>query len=192
MNCKIIKTFAVSGIAVASLLSSFCTSTVKAADSEDKPIGWFPIQLALTDPLQIVPKTWDIYGVRINIIYSENNNVGFADIGIVNRTAGNQAGFQVGAVINRVEKNVSGIQVGSIMNSCGKNSMVEGLQLGAVNTSGDVTGLQLGVFNRSETIEGLQLGVINSTNSLDGVQFGLINLNSGGPLKFMLLLNFGF
>ena len=193
MIYKIKKAFAVSGVAVASMLLSSCASTDKIADSDGKTApGWFPIQLALTDPIQVVPKTWDIYGVRINLIYSENNNVGFADIGLVNRSAGSQTGFQVGAVLNRVEKNVSGIQIASIMNTCGKNSMVEGLQLGSVNISGDVTGLQLGAFNRSGTMEGLQLGVVNTTNSLDGVQFGLINLNSNGPVKFMPLLNFGF
>jgi hypothetical protein len=169
-------------------------SVAKAADGEGEKgtAYWTPVQLALATPIQIVPKTWDVKGFRLGVIYSYNNDVGFLDAGIVNRTAGDEIGIQIGGIMNRVEGNVSGIQIAGIVNSVGGNSLVEGMQIACMNTVGDVSGLQTGVVNHSKTMQGVQIGVFNLTNELDGLQIGVINLNTSGSIPFMPLLNFGF
>jgi hypothetical protein len=57
-----------------------------------------PIQLALFDPIQIVPSNESISGVRLNLIYSKNANVTGFDVGLVNVTTGKEVGVQWGGV----------------------------------------------------------------------------------------------
>ena len=55
-----------------------------------------PIQLALFNPIQIVPEGESVNGIRLNLIYTKNANVTGFDMGLVNQTTGSQAWCTVG------------------------------------------------------------------------------------------------
>lgn len=151
-----------------------------------------PVQIAFATPIQFFPSTWDVAGLRLDLIYGNNHNVGFVDVGLVNVTRDRQTGVQVGGLLNLVQGEMSGIQVGGILNTAGDTSVMQGLQVSCVNVAGDASGLQVGVFNRTNTVQGMQIGVINVAEELDGLQIGLVNCNTKGAVPFMPILNFGF
>lgn len=181
--------FAIAG----SVLLGALAVRAEGENGTTEAVYWTPIQLSLATPMQIAPKAWDVKGLRLGIIYSDNRDVGFIDVtGLVNRTTGDETGIQIGGILNRVEGNVSGIQIAGIVNSVGSNSLVEGAQIACMNMAGDVSGVQIGAINQAGTMQGVQIGVINVTRELSGLQIGLININKSGEIPFLPIVNFGF
>jgi hypothetical protein len=135
-----------------------------------------PIQLALFNPIQIVPEGEPVNGIRLNLIYTKNTNVTGFDMGLVNQTTGSQLGVQWGGV-NITDGGFSGWQAGFV--NISKGSSV-GLQSSWVNYhSGNFNGLQFSIVNYAATLEGLQLGLINI-------------IGSGGFLPVFPIFNFDF
>ena len=135
-----------------------------------------PFQLSLFDPIQIVPNSESISGIRLNLIYSKNVNVTGFDWGLVNVTTGKELGVQWGGV-NITEGGCTGWQAGFVNVSHGD---FVGLQTSWVNYHG-------GYFN------GLQFSIVNYTETLKGLQLGLINIiGKGGFLPVFPIFNFNF
>jgi hypothetical protein len=135
-----------------------------------------PFQLSLFDPIQIVPNSESISGIRLNLIYSMNVNVTGFDWGLVNVTTGKELGVQWGGV-NITEGGCTGWQAGFVNVSHGD---FVGLQTSWVNYHG-------GYFN------GLQFSIVNYTETLKGLQLGLINIiGKGGFLPVFPIFNFDF
>ena len=190
-------------LAACFLWSCFCVASTVRADWD-----WTPIQLSLAAPAQLVPQDWDVYGLRLGVIYSENRNVGGIDIGMFNCTTKHGSGFGLGVLWNDVNGEFKGIQVSGICNSVygdnlgvqiagvvnkmGDDSLFKGIQIGVVNLAADMDGVQLGLLNCGVKNQGLQIGVINVTETLAGIQIGLVNVNAAGPLLWCPILNVGF
>lgn len=153
-----------------------------------------PFQISVATPIQLFPETWDVAGLRLNLIQGRNHSTGFIDIGLLNQTAERQVGLQVGALWNGVGGEMTGIQVAGILNATGGSYLTQGVQVACVNSGGDTTGLQVGVFNHtSGTMAGLQVGLVNVCGAgLTGIQIGLINMNTHGPVPFFPILNVGY
>ena len=135
-----------------------------------------PIQLSLFNPIQIVPESESVSGLRFNLIYGKNANVTGLDLGLVNQSTGIQNGVQWGGV-NLTDGGVTGWQSGFVNVSKG-NSV--GLQTGVVNHhQGHFHGLQFSIVNYAATLKGLQLGIINI-------------IGEGGFLPVFPLFNFDF
>ncbi len=135
-----------------------------------------PIQLSLFNPVQIVPETNSVTGLRLSLLYGKNVNVSGLDVGLVNVTTGNQVGLQYG-VVGYNEGNFNGWQDNLV--SMTKGNLM-GLQTGAVNyTAGKTSGLQIAIVNYSATMNGLQLGLINI-------------IGKGGFLPIFPIFNFCF
>lgn len=136
-----------------------------------------PFQLALFDPIQIVPSNESINGIRINFIYSKNANITGLDVGLVNVTTGKQLGVQWGAV-DITEGGFTGWQGGWIVNI----------------SKGDFVGLQTAFVNyHGAHFNGLQFSLVNYAATLEGLQLGLINIiGSGGFLPVFPIFNFDF
>lgn len=177
---------------LAFIMSCLWTAIGAVATEPQETPYWTPLQLSLATPVQIVPAAWDVMGLRLNVIYGDNHDVGVLDVGLVNRTTGRQTGMQIGGIMNRVEGSASGIQLAGIVNSVSGNSMVEGAQVACMNTVGDGSGLQIGIVNHARTMQGVQVGLINLTSELSGLQVGLINWNEHGTVQLLPLLNVGF
>jgi hypothetical protein len=181
-------------LCTAACLLLWFTGCATSGDPDAASKRFTPVQVALVPGVQAAPASWDVMGLRLNIIGGKNDNVGFLDLGLLNFTTGDESALQIGGILNRVDGSASGVQIAGILNSVGKSGAVDGIQIAAVNNAAgcDVSGAQIGVFNHSGSMQGLQLGLINFGQNLDGIQIGLININKRGRIPFLPLINFGF
>lgn len=150
----------------ASLLAALAAGApARAADK--------PIQLAVFDPVQLVPDTQSVSGLRLTLVYSRNVDV---------------TGFDYSFIATHTTRNFRGVQIAPV-NIVGQNMV--GLQWGWVGlTGGTVHGAQLGIFNKAKRVEGLQLGLVNMTGTIHGLQIGLVNvIEQGGWLPVMVIVN---
>ena len=137
-----------------------------------------PIQLAVFNPIQLVPEEESITGARLSLFYTVNEDVtGLSLVWLgVNRATGDVKGIEWG-LGNWVEGSCYGWQAG-ILNYTGKRFV--GLQYGMVNIAGgDFTGLQWGFVNWTEGfMHGAQFGVVNvSKNQSAGIDLGIVNFS---------------
>ncbi len=149
-----------------------------------------PIQLALFNPVQIVPENEGVSVVRLNLIYSVNRSVKYVDLGLVNvTTGGTSSGVQWAAVgINK--GSFTGWQAGAVSVTQGAFT---GLQQGWFTSAGQGEGLQWGLVNTATYWNGLQLGLVNYAQRLHGVQIGLVNIiKTGGQFPFFPIVNWSF
>jgi hypothetical protein len=133
-----------------------------------------PVQLALFNPVQIVPEDESISGFRLSLIYGRNANVGGFDWGFVTKTTGNFSGVQWGFV-GLVDGNAEGWQDNFVS-----------------ITKGSFQGLQMGFYSSANSFKGLQFSVINMAGSMKGIQLGLLNfIKEGGFMPFFPIINWG-
>lgn len=138
------------------------------------------LQLALFNPIQMVPEEQSIRGISLDLCYVINKDVAGFSLTLlgVNRVTGDMNGVEWG-IGNWVEGSAYGWQSG-IVNHAGKRFV--GLQGAVVNvTEGDVTGVQMGLVNWAEGyVHGVQAGVVNiSKGTSVGANLGLVNSNEG-------------
>jgi hypothetical protein len=144
-----------------------------------------PIQIALFNPVQIVPEDEAIRGVRLNILYGKNTWVRGLDVGLVNHTTdGISKGIQAGlinlaesdflgwqpGVVNIIEGEFLGLQ-GGFWAPFNQIDGGEGAQIGIVNVARDMSGFMLGLVNYAENMYGLQIGLVNIIENKDGFPF---------------------
>lgn len=152
--------------------------------------GTSPIQIALVTPVQIVPATRAVAGVRLDLLYGRNTYVKGLDIGLVNHsTQGVSQGLQYG-LVNIVNGDFQGWEDGAVNVTEGH---FEGFQSGGVNVLGDGGGFQWGIVNHAQRLSGLQLGIVNYAARLHGLQIGLVNIIAhGGALPVLPIVNWSF
>lgn len=139
-----------------------------------------PVQLALFNPVQLVPENESIKGISLGLIYAANKDVtGFSWVFFgVNKATGDVKGVELG-LGNWVEGLFNGWQDGFV-NYTGTRFV--GLQSGIVSvTKGDFTGAQLGAVNWAEGfVHGTQMGLFNySIGRFIGFQGGAVNVAKG-------------
>jgi hypothetical protein len=149
-----------------------------------------PVQVALFAPIQIVPQTKPVKGLRIDFIYGANTTMTGLDLGLVNRNTGtgHSGGFQWG-LVNMNHGSFTGWQASFVGVTEGK---FEGLQSGFVNLAHESEGLQWGGVNSSWSHHGLQLAIVNYARHINGVQVGLVNIIAqGGQFPVFPIVNWG-
>ncbi len=144
-----------------------------------------PVQLSLFNPVQIVPESESVSGVRLNLIYGANQDVQGLDLGLVNHTHGSETAFMWGGV-NLVEKDFLGYQNSWINITNGKFT---GFAWGLFNQAEEGNGLQLGLVNVTQHMHGVQVGVVNMTQTMHGLQVGVGNVIQQGKMKFLPIVN---
>ena len=85
-----------------------------------------PLMISVVDPVQIPQYTWDVMGLRINLIYGSCHTMTGLDIGLVN-SCERLRGLQIG-IVNTVD-------------------LMKGLQIGVVNHANRAVGVQIGLIN---------------------------------------------
>ncbi len=118
----------------------------------------------------------DVVGLQMAGIsnYNFRNLKGSQFAGISNHTLGFVDGLQMSGILNYC-RSFSGAQFSGLLNY---NNRSRGLQLaGLANISGQINGAQIsGLLNRGKVVDGVQLGVVNSTDTIIGFQVSaLIN-----------------
>ncbi|HWP09318.1 MAG TPA: hypothetical protein VNN72_26425 [Polyangiaceae bacterium] len=138
-----------------------------------------PFSAGVFDPVQIVPSSEGIKGVRLSLFYGNNTTL---------------TGFDfVFLGVNRLKSDMKGVQMGLVNWTEGGEQA--GAQLGLVSlTGGQFKGAQLGwAFNYAKEVTGLQLGVVNYAERLNkGLQLGLVNIAKNGFLPVFVIVNFNF
>jgi hypothetical protein len=132
--------------------------------------GWSALQLGWHAPAQTVRKEIPVYGLKLNLIQSENNVVRGADLGFIS-DIGEMKGVQVN-FINSVSTSFHGIQLG-LSNSLDASATGEEEQASMLGKS---RGLHLGiVLNHSEAMDqiGAELAFIANIHGHDNVFKGL-------------------
>jgi hypothetical protein len=164
-------------LAFSSLLASLCGAaelgrTVppvvqgpRAARGGTNPAVGF--QIALFEPVQAFPRTHDVQGVRLNLLYGRNSSVRGLDFGVVNGVDRDFAGAQIG-IHNSFGAAEEGCFQFGLMNTGGS---FRGMQMGAINMAGNASGLQLGLLNMCDTMQGIQVGVLNFIFKGDNLLF---------------------
>lgn len=168
------------------------------------------LELGFLSPMQLQSPNTDIQGVRLGLIYTDNDDVEGLDFNIIANSKRNFTGLSLGSfydetkgdftgiripwfffiAYNRVEGNLTGIQLGGVNHVQGN---MQGLQVGIINLTQTATGLQIGGFNKSNYFKGLQLGFVNYARRLDGLQIGLINIADNSEVCEVLpLVNWNF
>ena len=173
-----------------------------------------PLAVSIFPPVQFPGDSFDITGLRLDVLWGVHNSVyGFDLGGIGNETKTAMAGIQLAGVFNynqgsataigvqaagianvNIQKaHVVGLQVALFNGNYAESSLL-GVQAGVVNMSSftSMTGVQVGLFNTAGSVQGIQIGLINKARALHGLQIGLANFNQGGPFAVTPILNVGF
>jgi hypothetical protein len=154
--------------------------------------GYTPFMLSLVTPAQVPPATWDVGGLRLNLLYGECRNFAGLDIsGIAGRTRGRSDGILLALGANVVHGDGTSLAIAPVNYMEGSYA---GLQIGAVNVAAarpnaEAAAWQIGVFNHADFIRGFQLGVINHADSMIGLQLGLVNVIQNKDLPFLPIIN---
>jgi hypothetical protein len=163
--------------------------TLAAETPTTEPTPFSPLMFSLIAPAQVPSPDWDVYGLRINVIYGACRDLYGFDVGLVNHVKGTTKALQVNAIANISDGPALGFQAG-LVNTAG--STFTGLQIGAVNYAERASALQIGAFNGADHVDGLQIGVINVTRTMLGVQIGLVNVIQDNDMPFVPVINFYF
>jgi len=149
--------------------------------------GYTPFMLSLVSPLQVPPRSFDVGGFRLSIIYGECVNFDGLDIGLVGRAVGHGNGLFINGLATIVDGDSLGWQISGVANYVKGN--FSGLQIAPVNYCTAGQSFQFGFYNGADHIEGFQLGVINMTRTMIGMQIGLFNIIQNNDVPFLPLFN---
>jgi hypothetical protein len=150
------------------------------------------LQLSVIEPVQLFPKTYDVYGLRFNLVEGKNYDVCGLDLGLSNQVVGDMIGAQIGALWNynlaeyledysrTQQPRVSWTDGFQVSGLCNFACMLDGVQVAlALNCTESMNGVGIGGFanNVAEQFNGLQLaGAVNTCGIMDGAQLaGLVN-----------------
>ena len=162
---------------------------LNVSGAEETPPKITPLQLSIWNPVQLAPDDWDVWGLRLNMLYGMNRDLYGLDVGVFNLVRRDFAGIQAGiANLTGTESGraFTGIQVGvanlSTLSGAG-SSGARGLQLAPIcNIVGKMSGLQVGFLNFADELGGLQIGTLNLAESLAGIQIGFV-MNSSSSMR---------
>lgn len=137
-------------------------------------MAWSPIQVGLFGGnAQICAPETEITGLRLNLVYGENDDMSGLDLGIVGGGA-----------------SISGLRLNAINLS---DECSSGVEIGLVNIAkGEMHGWQCGIYNSAGSMRGFQLGLINRCGDLYGIQIGLVNMIESGKVAMLPIVSWAF
>jgi hypothetical protein len=149
--------------------NSYCQGTEKEADGV---VGWSPIAIGLATPVQLPWgfHCWDVYGLDLNVFYSDAPKVyGFNVAGLAGVTRDKMIGFQTTGLFNFAMENVYGLRATLGLNLARKN--VYGAEIGGVGLREKIYGLDVEFLGAAQReMCGLQVSLI--ANVTDGKACG--------------------
>lgn len=180
-------------VALTVILASPSLAGSPAHAAPAKPKSWTPLRIsAWPHPDGAFPAIPRVRGLSLGLtVFHDDESYGLqiGPMPSVTRGGGLQCGaapeagrfvgLQVG-LVSATSKNLRGLQISPLNNIDSRKTRLRGIQVGAVNGSGDVGGLQLGMANRGVSLRGLQVGVANRVDRIrSGGQIGPINVILG-------------
>ena len=107
-----------------SMMAQDAAASTRSMESFSRRVT--PLMISVVEPVQIPQYTWDVTGLRINLIYGSCHTMTGLDIGLIN-SCQRLRGLQIG-LINTVD-------------------LMKGLQVGVVNHANRAVGVQIGAIN---------------------------------------------
>lgn len=148
---------------------SYCQGTEKESDGV---VGWTPVAIGLATPVQLPWgfHCWDVFGLDLNVFYSDAPSVYGIDVaGLAGVTRDKLIGFQATGLFNYAMENVYGLRASLGLNLARKT--VYGAEIGAVGLRDRILGFDaefLGAAQREMC--GMQVSLI--ANVTDGKAYG--------------------
>lgn len=133
---------------VAGALAALVSTQARAADvSKTESYGWTPIALGIATPVTIPwGFDWDVFGLDLNLFYSDCNDM---------------YGLEIGGLANVARKNLGGFQVSTCCNYVHGNAY--GAAVSIVNLDNGVFGgLGIDLFGMRRTFAGLSIDGLGS------------------------------
>lgn len=182
-------------IGVAALAIAAVAPVFANGDSERETVGWTPVAIGLATPVQLPwgLDRWDVYGLDLNVFYSDAPKAYGLDIGgLAAVVRDDMMGMQVSGLFNFNLKDVYGLRATLGLNLSRGNTY--GCDLGLIAFRDSVYGCDiefLGSFQRE--MYGLQIGGLANVSSVEscGVSIaGITNLaRKQRGCQIALLLN---
>lgn len=149
-----------------------------------------PVMVSLFDPVQAPSDSWDVTGLRLDLVYGDAQEFKGLDLGIANQTRKDFSGLALGGV-NIAGGSMRGAQLGIV--NLDRNGIREwdeisvGLQLGIYNNADSFCGAQEGIVNMSgATFAGYQGALVNVAQDMQGLQCGFYFIFGVNSVKGVL------
>jgi hypothetical protein len=151
-------------------------------------VSFTPFQLGIWGPdAQLCEQGTPVWGLRLNLLKSQNDEVFGLDLGLVSRI-GQADAISLNAVNSAVA--LKGAQFG-FYNVVSRDAI--GVQCGLYNIDeSSIAGGQLGLVNIAQSVGGCQIGLFNRCISMNGIQVGLINIIEDAEVPFFPFVNASF
>lgn len=153
-------------LALAATLSAFAAEEPIAEEEETGAVGWTPIAFGIASPVQLPwgLAKWDVFGLDLNVLYSDAPKMyGLGIGGLAMTTRDDLIGLQISGLCNWNSKDIYGMRVTA----------------GANISFGEGYGLDVGTFAyRTAPFWGVDIELIGSYETeVNGLQIGgLLNL----------------
>ena len=131
----------VAAVALAAVVPAFADAE---EEEESGAIGWTPIAFGIASPVQLPwgLARWDVFGLDLNLLYSDAPKMyGLGIGGLAMTTRDTMAGLQVAGLFNYAKENVYGARVTLGANVC--REKVYGFEAGAFGYRKEVWGLDV-------------------------------------------------
>jgi len=185
--------FGIAALAIASVVPAF------AQDAEDEEenvgsYGWTPVAIGLATPVQLPwgLNRWDVFGLDLNIFYSDAPKMYGLDIGgLAELTRSTAAGLLVGGLANIAFDDVYGLRGTLGLNYC--EGGVYGADLGLVGFRDSLHGFDaefLGSYQRN--VCGLQISGLANVATVESYGVNIAGLSNIAKTAYGLQLSFLF
>ncbi len=177
-------------VAIAATAPSFAQETI----SEEGPIGWTPVALGVATPVQLPwgINRWDVFGLDLNVFYSDAPTMCGLDIGgLASVVRDNLYGLQIGGLLNLNCDDVYGARVSLGLNYCGQT--VYGFDAGLVGYRDKLVGCDvefLGSVQRN--ITGLAIGGLANITAVQSYGCTIAGLTNLARTSYGLQLALAF
>ena len=162
MNRKLAK-FAIAAAA----LAMFAPLYAQEEEVPEGTVGWTPIAIGIATPVQLPwgLNRWDVYGLDLNLFYSDAPEMIGLDIGgLAEVTREESKGVMIGTLLNLACKDVYGVRLGVGINYAIHD--VYGVELGLIGIRQNIKGVDLELLGTAQrNVSGFQLGGLANVTS---------------------------
>ena len=140
--------------------------SARVAALQESVIGWTPVAVGLATPVQLPwgIKMWDVYGLDLNLFYSDAPRMYGIDVSLGGCTTRDKLiGMAVSGIFNYADADIYGLRASGIVNMC--NANLYGVDIGSFGMHRNIYGVDVELLGGiQENVCGLQLsGLANIT-----------------------------
>ncbi len=176
----------IAALAVAAFVPAFAQEVVAADDAAEteevevaetetedeavrESVGWTPLALGIATPIQLPWgwRKWDVFGLDLNLLYSDAPTVHGLDLALVAlQTIEDSSGAFASLAFNGARKDVAGFRATLGVNYCG--GTVRGFEVDSIGIRDNVYGVDLNILGAVQKNEcGLEISTLGNFSSVE-------------------------